>query len=132
MPGKNRQKRKEIEQMKYVRFMKMDEKDNVASALEDTKRGDVALIFDQDSQETARILVMEPVPYGNKIALFPIGEGEDIMKYGQNVGCCTRRIREGGLVHIHNVKSRSAELAPSFQKEVMRRMKLTEKEEADT
>lgn len=114
--------------MKYVRFIKMDEKDNVASALENARQGDVALIFNQESRETARVSVMEPIPYGNKIALSPIGEGDNIIKYGQNVGCCTRRIKEGGLVHVHNVKSRLAELAPSFQKEVMRRLKLTEKE----
>jgi (2R)-sulfolactate sulfo-lyase subunit alpha len=51
------------------------------------------------------VQVLDDVPLGHKLALTDIGEGQDIIEYGQRVGIATRDIPRGGYVHVHNVRS---------------------------
>jgi (2R)-sulfolactate sulfo-lyase subunit alpha len=54
---------------------------------------------------SVRIELHEEVPLGHKLALTDIGEGHDVIEYGQRVGIATRDIPRGGYVHVHNVRS---------------------------
>ena len=45
------------------------------------------------------------VPYGHKIAVRDIAQGELIIKYGEEIGIATRDIRKGDYVHVHNLDS---------------------------
>lgn len=56
---------------------------------------------------------------GHKIALRPIEQGEDIIKYGYPIGYATQGIAEGEHVHSHNMKTKlgdvlSYEYEPDF------------------
>ena len=115
--------------MAIIRFMKMDGADNVATALADAGAGDDACIFSPLNQELGRLQALEPVPYGNKIALASMEQGEYIVKYGQKVGICTCPIQKGGLVHVHNVRSMSVDIPPAFKKEIIRQMHIKTGEE---
>ena len=48
------------------------------------------------------------VPYGHKIALVPIHVGEQITKYGEEIGIATQEIQPGDYVHVHNLDSMRA------------------------
>lgn len=42
------------------------------------------------------------MPAGHKLAIRPIQEHEQILKYGEVIGEATADIAEGGHVHTHN------------------------------
>ncbi len=51
------------------------------------------------------VTLLEDIPYGHKIAVKPIAEGEVIRKYGEPIGTANAAIATGALVHVHNVES---------------------------
>lgn len=104
------------------RFVKMDARDMVATALVDLKNGHTAHIYSTENELIAECEAVEHIPYGNKIALVPIRAGEQVVKYGANIGECTRDIAVGELVHVHNVKSNVVDIPPAFKKEIMRQI----------
>lgn len=111
------------------RFVKMDERDLVATALVDLKSGEKAHIFTPDNVSLGEITALEDIPYGNKIAVLDILKGDKIIKYGAVIGECTHDIRRGELVHVQNVKSLVVDIPPSFKKEIMRQMNIRPKED---
>jgi hypothetical protein len=74
-------------------------RDNVATALEPLETGQT---IDANGRQ---ITVREPIASGHKIALAPIGSGENVMKYGNPIGTATVDIAPGTHVHVHNVAS---------------------------
>ena len=76
--------------------------DNVATALNVLKTGDVRLLGDAKEK---RVSATEEIPSGHKIALRSIACGEKIMKYGVPIGCATKDIPAGTWVHLHNMRS---------------------------
>jgi len=78
-----------------MKTFKINEKDNVAVALENLKKGenigDVTLAMD--------------VPMGHKIAIRDIKSGEKVIKYGYPIGSAKENIKAGGHIHSHNLKS---------------------------
>ena len=52
------------------------------------------------------------------------------MKYGEIIGECTRDIRQGELVHVHNVKSLAVDIPEAFKIEIMRQMGIEPEEDA--
>ncbi len=71
-------------------YIKINEKDNVAVALEELKETEI-------------------IPKGHKFALKDIKAGEDIIKYGASIGKATVEIKKGEHVHVHNVKTNLGE-----------------------
>ncbi len=69
-----------------MKWIKIQERDNVAVALEDLELSD-------------------PIPKGHKFALEDIENGGVIIKYGAAIGRATKDIRKGQWVHVHNVKT---------------------------
>ena len=110
------------------RFIKKDIKDNVATALVDLKKGEVANIFSSKEEHLEDVTSNEAIPHGNKIALVDIKCDEKIYKYGETIGACTEDIKKGDLVHVHNVKSLSVDIPEEFKKEIMRQIRITQKE----
>lgn len=76
-----------------------DKRDNVAVALEDLSPGDVVRIEDKE------IEVSQKIPFGHKIAIEDINEGEKVIKYGEVIGVAKEPIKAGEHVHVHNLKS---------------------------
>ena len=76
--------------------------DNVVTALSDMPVG-LAVVFGASS---GTIHASEPVTFGHKIALRPIAEGNEIIKYGYTIGVASRSISEGEGVGTANCVSR--------------------------
>jgi altronate hydrolase len=49
------------------------------------------------------VRVKQAVPRGHKLAIRPLGAGEQVHKYGQSIGRATRAIAVGDHVHTHNL-----------------------------
>ena len=73
----------------------------MAVALAPIAAGEI-VSFGPGKTATAR----ESVRQGHKIALRPIPEGTDVIKYGCSIGGATADIEAGQWVHTHNMKSR--------------------------
>ena len=76
--------------------------DNVATALEELRPGDVSLLGDTVDKQVA---AAERIPKGHKLALRDISSGEKIIKYGVVIGQSIVVIKAGSWVHLHNIKS---------------------------
>jgi altronate dehydratase len=83
-----------------VRLVLLDLKDNVATAAHDLHAGQVAT-----AAELA-VEVREDIPRGHKVALRPIGLGENVIRYGEVIGCATSAVEAGRHVHVHNLISK--------------------------
>ena len=81
----------------------INEKDNVATALETLSAGTQVSVEVQGHVEKIRLL--SDIPMGHKLALRDIEKGEAVIKYGERIGQSTSRISRGEYVHVHNVVS---------------------------
>ena len=78
--------------MPQPRSLRLDPKDNVATAIDQIEAGNVS------SGVTARARV----PKGHKMALVAIPEGSPVRKFGQIIGFAKSAIVPGDWVHEHN------------------------------
>lgn len=81
----------------------INQKDNVATALETLGAGRVVRVEIQGRLE--EVTLLSEIPMGHKFALRDIEEGGLVIKYGESIGRSTTKIKRGGYVHVHNVVS---------------------------
>ena len=92
--------------MPAKRALIMQPNDNVATALEEIQAGDdVAATVGKESRT---IHAAEAIPFGFKISLQDIPQGELIRKYGEVIGRASAAIAKGTMVHIHNLEGTRA------------------------
>jgi altronate dehydratase small subunit len=89
---------------KVKRAIRIDPKDNTATALDDIKAGDTVTL-DSKSGHVGEIKARRSVPFGHKLALAHIGKGEKVIKYGEVIGLAAQPINKWDYVHTHNVES---------------------------
>ena len=77
----------------------LDDRDNVATAIEDIPEG--ASVISVAGETTT----IEPIPFGHKVALVALPAGTPILKYGEQIGLALGDIAQGACVHVHNVDS---------------------------
>ena len=77
------------------RFVVLNVADNVATLLDDN--------LDLDCLENETFIELG-IPFGHKVSLSLIAEGEPIVKYGVEIGTATKSIEQGEHVHVHNCK----------------------------
>jgi len=82
------------------RAMRIDAADNVAVMLQDVAAGEEIAIDGEDGTIIAPMDVNMP----HKIACRDIAEGEQIIKYGCQIGSASRPIKRGEHVHTHNIR----------------------------
>lgn len=85
--------------------LKINSRDNVATIFANgIVSGSEVEVRDKQGK-SEKIQVLGDVPYGHKIALRDIHQGEEIFKYGEEIGVATQEIRKGEYVHVHNLDS---------------------------
>jgi altronate dehydratase small subunit len=87
--------------MKEQKVVIMHPRDNVATAIRDLKEGEEVWL-----EEGQVLIALKAVPFGHKIALRPIPEAEDVIKYGESIGLSFAPIKAGEHVHIHNLEGK--------------------------
>ena len=80
-------------------IIRLDRADPVGLALVDLEPGAELGV------DYGRVLVLDPVPRGHKLALVNLPAGGEVRKYGQPIGLATRNILAGEHVHNHNLRS---------------------------
>ena len=78
------------------RYLKINDNDNVAVAIQDIKAG----------EDLGEFKAYDDTPSGHKVALKDIKENEDIVKYGQVIGVASKDIVKGEHVHSHNMHTK--------------------------
>lgn len=73
-------------------YIRINPADNVAVALKDLHAGEHA------SFSGAEVVLAQDIPAGHKFTLAPLGEGDDVVKYGFPIGHVTRQVGKGCLV----------------------------------
>ncbi len=88
--------------MPVRRALIMHPSDNVATAVEEIRPGEEVAI--PMGRECLTLRAVEQIPFGFKIALQEIPQGEILRKYGDAIGRATAPIARGALVHVHNLE----------------------------
>lgn len=92
------------------KVIQLEKKDNVAVAVEDIAAGEIVQC-NGVSFET-----LDNIPVGHKVAIFPIQQGESIVKYAVTIGLASCDIKIGEHVHSHNVEDITHRLCDEYEK----------------
>lgn len=84
--------------------IKLNELDNVASLFDTAEKGEQVNVLDTKGKSSI-LTVLDDIPYGHKIALRDLQIGEQVTKYGYEIGVVSKPIKCGEHVHIHNIES---------------------------
>ena len=94
-----------------MKVLIINEKDNVAVAVDDIKKGD------QLKAGSEEIISKNDIKTGHKIALRKIIKDNNIIKYGIIIGIASADIEKGEWVHTHNVEDITEQLCDEYAKE---------------
>lgn len=81
----------------------IDDKDNTAIALADLAPGATVSFSGPDGDR--EITIRDDIPFGHKVAVKAIANGEHVIKYGETIGAATQDIAPGNHVHTQNLES---------------------------
>lgn len=82
------------------KLFKINNKDNVAVALEELKKGEFI----------DNIKLLDDIPFGHKVLLNDLKSGENIIKYGNPIGHLTIDCKKGEHIHEHNLKTNLSDI----------------------
>ncbi|MBM4237763.1 MAG: D-galactarate dehydratase [Euryarchaeota archaeon] len=85
-----------------AKAIRIDAKDNVATALSDLRAGESVVV---KGGMNGKVKVLQDIQFGHKFATLPIGKGQEVIKYGETIGRATADIKKGEHVHVHNIES---------------------------
>ncbi|NQW08514.1 MAG: UxaA family hydrolase [Alphaproteobacteria bacterium] len=84
-----------------------DRADNVGVVVvEGLKAGAEMLCRVTEDNSTFRLVVLDDVPIGHKVALVDLGEGDTAIKYGVDIGRMVGAAGKGRHIHVHNLKTK--------------------------
>ena len=92
-----------IEGKEDIKAIVLDSKDNTATALAVLPGGDK--VKTKHEAGYLEIFLRQEIALGHKFAIKGIAKGEDVVKYGFQIGRATEDIEQGSWVHVHNVES---------------------------
>lgn len=82
------------------KLFKINDKDNVAVALEELKKGEII----------DNIKLLDDISFGHKVLLSDLKNGENIIKYGNPIGHLTIDCKKGEHIHEHNLKTNLSDI----------------------
>ena len=82
------------------KLFKINDKDNVAIALEELKKGEII----------DNIKLLDDIPFGHKVLLNNLKSGENIIKYGNPIGHLTIDCKKGEHIHEHKLKTNLSDI----------------------
>ena len=88
-----------------AKAIQIDDSDNVATVTSEVEEGETVEVLSPEGEVISRPKALGSVPFGHKIALYPMKQGEEIVKYGEVIGVASADVRAGEWLHTHNVES---------------------------
>lgn len=92
----------------------MNDIDHVATALKDLEAGTIITVRKKDI--ILELELLDPIPFGHKVAIADLNPGTELVKYGEIIGRTIAAIAKGQHVHVHNVagiRGRGDQAVPS-------------------
>ena len=89
------------------------EGDNAAVLLEDARQGDTV------KTPAGMVILREDISLAHKVCIRDLKAGEEVVKYGQEIGRASRQIPAGSWIHRHNMiceRGRTAHMAGEMAK----------------
>lgn len=83
--------------------LRIHPQDNVVTVLHDVAPGDA--VDPGDGMLVEPVVAREAIPFGHKVAIRAIANGEQVLKYGAPIGVAAADIQPGDHVHVHNLRS---------------------------
>ncbi len=82
-------------------------KDNVGVVtIENLKAGTDMFCVTTEDNSSFRMVALEDIPIGHKIALADLNPGDTAIKYGEDIGRVVAPVKKGHHVHVHNLKTK--------------------------
>ena len=92
--------------MSAPHFVVHDKTDSVGVVVVETVKPKTEMTgWVMETDETIKILALDAIPIGHKVALGDIRKGDTILKYGHSIGKAVADIGKGHHVHVHNLKT---------------------------
>jgi (2R)-sulfolactate sulfo-lyase subunit alpha len=91
--------------MSKHKFLVHDSEDSVGVAVQNIQAGEEVIGVIMDPDREIKVRSNHDIPLGHKIALKALKKGDNLVKYGENVGKVTADIQVGDWVHTHNLKT---------------------------
>jgi len=88
--------------MAQKRALRMNPNDNTATVLEEVAPGEE--VGARTGGDFTVVKAIEKIPFAFKVALTDIPKGGMIYKYGEVIGKASTDIKQGALVHVHNLE----------------------------
>lgn len=90
-----------------IHFIVHDEGDSVGVVVvEGLKAGTEMTGWVMDQDKTITFAAKDDIPIGHKLAVKPLSPGENVIKYGVDIGKVVQPIAAGAHAHVHNVKTK--------------------------
>ena len=84
-----------------------DRRDNVGVVVvEGLTAGTEMICVVTEDDSDFRLTAKADIPIGHKVALTDLGEGDTVIKYGEDIGRMVGPAEQGGPVHTHNLKTK--------------------------
>ena len=90
---------------KQMKALQVHERDNVATAISEVRRGEAVTVLSPAGEVVARPVAATSIGFGHKLAISALRSGQEVIKYGEVIGTAGEDIDAGALVHTHNVES---------------------------
>ena len=84
--------------------LRVHDKDNVATVFDVVNIGENVIVSDKKGKKE-NVATLAEIPYGHKIAIVDILEGQSVFKYGEIIGSANCSIKKGEHVHVQNMES---------------------------
>jgi (2R)-sulfolactate sulfo-lyase subunit alpha len=90
-----------------IHFVVHEEGDAVGTVVvENVKAGATLTGWIMEQDKTVTVKVLDDIPIGHKVALKDLKSGDTVIKYGVDIGRTIAPIKQGGYLHVHNVKTK--------------------------
>lgn len=90
--------------------------DNVATVLRAVAAGETVRV--RTGAQVIEVTAVEAIPFCHKISLRGIAEGDPVLKYGAAIGQARVQVAQGCHVHVHNLTSLRAHIAPGHGEQI--------------
>lgn len=90
-----------------INFVVHEEGDSVGTlVVEGVRAGDTLTGWVMEQDKTLTLQTLDDIPIGHKIAIKELKKNDTVIKYGVDIGRTIEPIKQGGYVHVHNVKTK--------------------------
>lgn len=90
-----------------INFVVHEEGDSVGTVVvEGVKANDMLTGWVMEQDRTITIKTLDDIPIGHKIAIRELKQDDAVIKYGVDIGRAIAPIKQGGYLHVHNVKTK--------------------------